>query len=289
MGTLIVLLIIAFVAYKLYMKKNGTRLKLEKEAKRGDKSALIALAYAYALGEDGCKQDLDKAASLMVQSQSTDDMVQLANGLRGYANADFPKKPELAFMLMDSANSLGDLKARYLLATMYQNGEGTPRNEKKAVELNLAAVRDPQMQNEDVRGGLERKLCDFYANGYEADGPGYTKGQGKNWNLAEHWAEESLKDFLRISDDKEAAQTCSVMINCYMLSEKKPLSEQELARWCYWACMSDMVKHVTENSGKLSDVDGFFNMNQGYPMEKAEAAQQEAVTLIERTTGVTVS
>lgn len=287
MGAIVFLAIVAFVAYKIYMKKNGHRIELEKAVKKGDREAMSELATNYSLGEDGCNQDIDKAVQLMMDSGITDDMILLAGALRGHGNGKVPTQPEKAFMLLDAASALGSLKARYMLGDMYCEGEGTVKNEQKALELYTSAVKDPEMKNQEIRGIVERDLCRLYALGFSEDGPGYKKGQNQNFNLAEHWGEASLKDFVELGEDNSATLTCDVMVQCYMLMQT-PRQEQHYRRWAYWAAMKDMVNHVADNPGRLSEMEGFMKMNPDCPVEFVQAMQDEAAAWLERTTGVAV-
>ncbi len=150
-------------ALEAYKNKEYTKAfaLYEKEAKKGDTTAMNALSYFYYNGigvDQDTKQSLNylqKAADAKDKRACLDLGIFYLQGLR--VAQDYKKAAEY----LECAADRGSAEAQYNLALMYYNGDGVKQDVKKAAALLEAAAKSGHKKARANVGRIYMQALDF--------------------------------------------------------------------------------------------------------------------------------
>jgi TPR repeat protein len=152
----------------------------EKEAKKGDTTAMNALSYLYHEGI-GTKKDRNKSLEYLQKAADKEDArACLDLGLVYLAGKELKQDYKLAAKYLECAAKKNETEALYNLALMYYNGDGVRQDAKKAAAL---LERAAKLGHQRAKANVGRIYM-----------------QALNFSKAKEWLRENVKD-----GDKEAA------------------------------------------------------------------------------------
>jgi TPR repeat protein len=150
----------ALKAYKNKEYKKAFTL-YEKEAKKGDTTAMNALSYLYYNGI-GVEQDTNQSVNYLKEAADAQDkQACLDLGLFYLQGVRVAKEYKEAAHYLECAADKGSAEAQYNLALMYYNGDGVKQDVKKAAALLEEAAKSGHKGAKANVGRIYMQALDF--------------------------------------------------------------------------------------------------------------------------------
>ena len=209
MRKFLVALCLLLMAVPAFSAKDVDLDSVQEGVKKGDPDAINTLGVVYYDGLNGVKKDYAKALKLFTQAADAGDATALTNiGRMSYFGRGVRKDIKKAAKYFAKAAEKGDTEGKYIIALMYDNGEGGyKQDKKKAAELYRQAAeegyRDAQSNlaamyytGEGVNEDKEQAFLWFRRAAQQGEAKSqyniavmYSKGEGveQNIDLAREW------------------------------------------------------------------------------------------------------